>query len=75
MRSQVGSQREIDTTLGLEDEARCTHPGSFELPSRIQTDFAHPTPVPGTDNWVGELRVLANRRCDHEGDRGEGTAS
>ena len=47
VRSQVESQREIDTTLGLEEEARCTHPESFDLPSRIQTDFAHPTPFQG----------------------------
>ena len=75
MRSQVESQREIETTLGLEEEARSSHPESFELPSRIQTDFAHPTPVPGTDSWVDELRVLKHHRYDHEGDRGEGNAS
>ena len=72
MRSQVGFQREIDTTLDLEDVAPCTNPGSFELPSRIQTEFAYPTTVPSTDNWVVELRVLANRQCDHDGDRREG---
>ena len=30
--------------------------------------------MPGKDNWVDELRVLGNRRYDHEGDRGEGKA-
>ena len=47
VRSQVGSQHEIETTLGLEEKARSTHTGSFELPSTIQTDFAHPTPFQG----------------------------
>ena len=67
-----GSQREIETILDLEDEAPGTDPGSFELPSRIRTEFAYPTTVPGTVNWVDELRVLANRQCDHDGDRREG---
>ena len=75
VRSQVGSLREIDTSLGLEDEARCIHPGSFEVTSRIQTEFAQPKPVPETDNWVDGLRMFATRRCDHEGDRGEGNTS
>ena len=75
MRSQVGSQHEIETTLGLEEEACSTHTGSFELPSTIQTDFAHPAPVPGTDSWVDELQVLKHHQFDHEGDQREGTAS
>ena len=65
----------IHTTLVEQDEARSAHPRSFDLPSRIQTVFAHPTPVPGTDNRVNELRVLANRRYDQEGDQGEDNAS
>ena len=58
VRSQVGSQHEIHTTQGLEDETACTHAGSFGLPYGIQTNDAHPTPVPGKDNWVDELRVF-----------------
>ena len=62
--SQVGSQDEIYATLGLEDVARWTHPGSFELPSRTQTEFAHTTQVPEVDSWADEPRVLAIRRYD-----------
>ena len=75
VRSQVGSQVENDGTLGLEDEARGAHPESFEMLSKAKTEFAHPTPMPGTESWIDELRMLTKRSYDHRGDRGEGNAS
>ena len=49
------------STLGLEDEARGAHPESFEMLSKAKTEFAHPTPVPGTEGWIDELRLLTKR--------------
>lgn len=40
--------------------------------STAKTEFAHPTPVPGTESWIDELRMLTKRRYDHRGDREEG---
>ena len=74
VRSQVGSHVENDGTLGLEDEARGAHPESFEMLSKAKTEFAHPTPVPGTESWIDELRMLNKHRYDHGGDREEGNA-
>ena len=75
VRSQVGSHVENDGTLGLEDEARGAHPESIDMLSKAKTEFAHPTPVPGTESWIDELRMLTKRSYDHRGDRGEGNAS
>ena len=64
VRFQVGSRVNIDGTLGLVDEVRCTYPESFEMLGRTQTEFAHPTAVVGTDRWIDELRILTSRRFD-----------
>ena len=74
VRSQVESRIEIDGALGLEHEAHTAHPESFEMLGTAETEFAHPTPVPGTESWIDELRMLTKRRYDHRGDREEGSA-
>ena len=47
---------------------------ALRLLSKANTEFAHTTPVPGTESWIDELRMLTKRRYDHGGDREEGNA-